>query len=480
VRIVFSGAEKGSYRSVLLSNGVRRVAINLTQFSIPKRKELLLPEMFPGVELTLWASEGDEDVDRYDEFARHHLDHLTTVIGMSGYDGSWMGSKYVPLWADSADLERLAHLCSKTSSVAIPDKALTPKTLPRIRQLQQRWGTRLIGVTSKPDLIEAVGWDSVIVSSWTSVVRYGETQVWDGHGLRRYPAQQKESARRKHRADIARLGCDVDAISDDDVSEVSKLAIRSWLEWEMATFGESQFGAYDPTLDDDEVEVDHHETGDIIATPPHTATSRNSDNSGLSIATAPPERRQIGERSLLPVMGIERIVPQGSFKSGMQGEQIELDLDETPVVRYQSSGLRQCDNCYLAPRCPAFKPHAECAYELPIELRTKDQLNALLTAMLEMQASRVMFARFAEELEGQGMDPTLSAEMDRLFQLVDKFKNISDTRDLVRFEMEARSGAGVLSRLFGAAAGEQARAVSAPLDTRQIDQAIIDADVLDN
>ena len=177
-------------------------------------------------------------------------------------------------------------------------------------------------------------------------------------------------------------------------------------------------------------------------------------------------------------MGVEHIVPDGSFKAGMQGEEIEIDHEETPVVRYQSSGLRQCDNCYLAPRCPAFKPHTECAYELPIELRTKDQLNALLTAMLEMQASRVMFARFAEELEGQGMDPALSSEMDRLFQLVDKFKNISDSRDLVRFEMEARSGAGVLSRLFGAAAGEQTRAVSTPLSMKEIDQAVIDADVL--
>jgi len=478
VRVILSGAEKGSYRSVLLSNGVKRMALNVTQFAIPKRKELVLPEMFPNVELTLWTSEGDEDTVRFDEFVRTHLDHLTNIIGMSGYDGSWMGSKYIPMWSDISDMERLAYLCSKNGSVAIPDKALTSKTLPRIRQLHQRWGTRMIGITSKPDMIEAINWESVIVSSWTSVVRYGETQVWDGHGLRRYPSQQKDSARRKHRADIVRLNCDVDAISDDDVSEVSKLAIRSWLEWEMTTFGQSQNTAYDPSEDDDEVEVEVSQSGDIVTTPPQTVSKANSDKSGLSIATTAPERRQVGEKSLLPVMGVEHVVPDGSFKAGMQGEEIEIDHDETPVVRYQSSGLRQCDNCYLAPRCPAFKPHTECAYELPIELRTKDQLNALLTAMLEMQASRVMFARFAEELEGQGMDPALSSEMDRLFQLVDKFKNISDTRDLVRFEMEARSGAGVLSRLFGAAAGEQAKSVTTSLNMREIDQAVIDADVL--
>jgi hypothetical protein len=60
-------------------------------------------------------------------------------------------------------------------------------------------------------------------------------------------------------------------------------------------------------------------------------------------------------------------------------------------------------------------------------------------------------------MEGQGIDPALSAEMDRLFNLVDKFKNISDNRDVVRLNVEARGSAGVLSRLFGSKAGETAR-----------------------
>jgi hypothetical protein len=74
-----------------------------------------------------------------------------------------------------------------------------------------------------------------------------------------------------------------------------------------------------------------------------------------------------------------------------------------------------------------------------------------------MQMGRVMFARFAEELEGQGLDPALSQEMDRVFNLVSKFKDINDTREMVRLEVETRGGAGVLSRIFGSKAGETAR-----------------------
>jgi hypothetical protein len=115
---------------------------------------------------------------------------------------------------------------------------------------------------------------------------------------------------------------------------------------------------------------------------------------------------------------------------------------------------------------------------MPVELKTKEQLRAALRAMLEMQTSRIMFAAFAEQLEGQGMDPNLSKEMDRLFALTERFKNIEDTRDLVRFEVEARSGAGVLSRIFGGRAAENANQLSAPISQQALDQVIIDAEVL--
>ena len=55
MRVVLSGGERGSYRSVLLSNGVRRIGVNLTQLSIPKRKELDLKEKFQDALLYLYT-----------------------------------------------------------------------------------------------------------------------------------------------------------------------------------------------------------------------------------------------------------------------------------------------------------------------------------------------------------------------------------------------------------------------------------------
>jgi hypothetical protein len=452
VKVFFGGAEKGSHRNILLANDVEYMAVNLTHLPIPKTKEFSIPNTFKNAGVIVYTSEGDEDTNRYNDFIRQHADDLAFVVGRPDYDGEWLGEKYIPVWSDGDDLERLAWLCQRHGRAAISDKAINAKTLPRIRSLSQRWGAALLGITSKPDIIEALPWAAVIVGSWTSTLRYGETQIWDGHALRRYPAQQKESSRRKHRPDIIRLGIDFDAVMEDDVTTVGALAIRSWLAWEDHT----NLG-YDPEEGVDEEEFVNNEEGEIATIPPETHSGVKPASRGSGIATGPIEKRHDSERLLLPVMGIEHIVSMGTQMPNEQGEAIEIDPAETAVIRYQSNPLRQCDSCYLASRCPAFKEHSDCGFRLPIEIRTKDQLNAVLQAMIEMQASRVLFARFAEELEGQGLDPALSSEMDRLFSLIDKFKNISDTRDLMRIEVEARGGAGVLSRLFGSKAGESAK-----------------------
>jgi hypothetical protein len=470
MKVFLAGGEKGSHRNLLLSNNVNRIAVNITHLAIPKTKEFHVPTVYNGAEVLVYTSEGDEDINRYGEFVRNHAEELTYVIGRPDFDGEWLGDKHIPTWADGEDLERLAWLCQRYGRVAISDKAINAKTLPRIRSLAARWNAKLYGITSKPEVIEALPWEAVIVGSWTSAIRYGETQVWDGHGLRRYPAQQKESARRRHRSDIVRLGVDFDAVMEDDVTAVGTLAIISWKEWEASTFR-----AYDPSTADDEEEFGSSEEGDIVAIEGETHTGVIADSSGPGIAIEPIKRRHENDRLLLPVVGIENIMSMGSKSMSDEGESIEIDPHETSVIRYNSSPLRQCDSCYLASRCPAFQEHSECGYRLPIEIRTKDQLQAMLTALIEMQASRVLFARFAEELEGQGLDPALSAEMDRLFSLVDRFKNISDSRDLMRIEVEARGSSGVLSRLFGQKAGDISRQLpGGGMDSSQTDRFVQD------
>jgi hypothetical protein len=209
--------------------------------------------------------------------------------------------------------------------------------------------------------------------------------------------------------------------------------------------------------DFDEQEFTPSDDGQNIMISGDTPTALSPSPRVPNIVTQVPEKRHADDRTLLPVLGVETITSIGSQHDDEQGNSIEIDPERVDVMRYNANPLRQCNHCYLASRCPKFQENTECAFSLPIEIRTKDQLNAALRALVEMQVGRVMFARFAEELEGQGLDTTLSTEMDRVFAMVEKMKNLNDNRDLVRFEVEARGSSGVLSRLFGQKAGEQAR-----------------------
>jgi hypothetical protein len=473
MKLWLGGGEKSAHRSMLLAAGVKRVAVNLTHLPVPKKKEFVISSVFPNAEVLLYTSENDEQLDKYDEFVRTHADHLSVVIGRPDYNGDWLGSKYVPIWNDDQDVERLAFLCQKHSRVAVSDKAITPKTMPRIKQLSSRWSTELVGITSKTDFIEQIEWADVVVNSWTSSVRYGETQVFDGHGMRRYPAQSKETARRAHRSDIARLGVDVEAVLSDDAHSLGELAIKSWLAWEANKL------AYDPSSVDDEDEFRAPHSEEIATTSEKPHTPHSGDPGRSSIAIARVNKRHESERELLPVMGIETITSLGSQTYTNEGEELEIDPETVPIIRSSSESVRQCNSCYLASKCPGFREDADCAYRMPVEIRTKDQLQAALRSILEMQVGRIMFARFAEELEGQGVDVQLSKEMERFFKMVEQFKDISDTREFVRMEIETRSSSGVLSRLFGSKVGESARELPQHIGTFEIDSvasSILDQD----
>jgi hypothetical protein len=124
-------------------------------------------------------------------------------------------------------------------------------------------------------------------------------------------------------------------------------------------------------------------------------------------------------------------------------------LKDVPVISNQNSSLRQCDTCFVAANCPAFKPSNTCAFNLPVEVKTKEQLKGLLTAIIEMQGQRVAFMRFAEEMNGGYADPNLSQEIDRLLKLVGNVNEMDQNKEFIQITASRQSSSGVLSAIFG-------------------------------
>jgi hypothetical protein len=149
--------------------------------------------------------------------------------------------------------------------------------------------------------------------------------------------------------------------------------------------------------------------------------------------------REPEEMGNLPVFGYE--------------DKTEVDTDgvikDVTVVHSQKSSLRACDTCFVAANCPAFKPQSVCAFKLPIEVKTKDQLKSLINAVIEMQGQRIAFMRFAEEMNGGYADPNISQEIDRLYNLVEKMQNLGSSKEFILMTVERQGSSGVLSSIFG-------------------------------
>jgi adenine-specific DNA glycosylase len=131
------------------------------------------------------------------------------------------------------------------------------------------------------------------------------------------------------------------------------------------------------------------------------------------------------------------------FENGVETVQYSPKI----VGKYDS--LRQCNTCFVRDNCPAFKEDNECAFNLPVEVKTKDQMKSLLTAIVEMQAQRVAFMRFQEELNGGYADPNVSLEIERLFKIIGNMKDLETNKEFVQITASRETSNGVLSQIFG-------------------------------
>jgi hypothetical protein len=272
-------------------------------------------------------------------------------------------------------------------------------------------------------------------------MRRGETIVWDGMKLVRYPKKMKDQARLRYKNVVTQAGLDFDKFVNDDSTEATKVAVWSYLQLEAKMDKDRpelrviQGGlpSLEKMLADSSDDGFHTGLMEFDTTP--------SNNKGVQ-ERKKVEPRDPSEKVNLPVFGFET-------KMVVETENGRDTLREVPVVRSQQSSLRQCNTCFVASNCPAFKPDNMCAFNLPVEVKTKEQLKDLLTAIIEMQGQRVAFMRFAEEMNGGYADPNVSQEIDRLFKLIGNMKDLESNKEFVQITASRQTSGGVLSAIFG-------------------------------
>ena len=472
MRIIFSGTEVGSNRTLLEGLGVTYMGINyynLRKRGLPKTKLWLISEHFQP-EVNVFIESGarqaeknglskEELIDLAADYQEFLVNNADRAFAFQEFDSMVLGRDWVEkqrpffsndpklwvVWHQEYGIHELLEMSAKYKNIMIPSDEIEAVTnlAALTRSYSRQYGTQFHALScAKPDNLRQIPFATSTTLSWLSPMRRGETIIWDGKKIVRYPKRMKDQARPRYKTIVQGAGLNYLDFVQDTTLEATRVAVWSYKKLEESMDKKSpNFHIIDGGKD--EILSDN---SDALLTGLMGFESAASDNSDLEVrkvSAAEVIQRDPEEIQNLPVFGFK-------MKTVVETDENGRDvLKEVPVINNQSSSLRQCDTCFVAANCPAFKPHNVCAFNLPVEVKTKDQLKALLTAIIEMQGQRVAFMRFAEEMNGGYADPNLSQEIDRLLKLVGNVNEMDQNKEFIQITASRQSSGGVLSAIFG-------------------------------
>lgn len=467
--IIFSGTEIPSNRTLLARNGAVNVMLNywgLRKRGLPKNKEYLIAEQFEP-HLKVWIDSGATQADKslmtmreleeyaadYEEFIAFNYDRIE---GFVEFDSQKLGLNQIiqnravyendpklwVVWHEAYNTLLLQDWAKQYRNIAIPNSAMesTTSLAALTRNLKKQTGVKFHGLAiAKPDNLRQIPFTTTSTLSWLSPMRRGETIIWDGSKLVRYPKAMKDQARMRYKSIVQNAGLDFQKFIEDDTLEATKVALWSYQQLE------KKMDKDKPDLKVIQGEKVSDNTDDTLYTglmEMGWGASNNSDSEMRKVERVELVQRDPSEVTSMPVFGYQ-------MKTVVETENGVDVLKQIPIVQSQTTSLRQCDTCFIAANCPAFKPQNTCAYSLPVEVKTPEQLKALNTTLLEIQAQRVAFMRMAEEANGGYADPNLSQEMDRYFKMLEKLKSLDETKEFIQITAQKNASQGVLSAIFG-------------------------------
>lgn len=360
--------------------------------------------------------------------------------------------KFVPVWHPSGNSQSdgmadLNSLAERFGRVGIAQTHLNGRDLVLVLNRMASRGIELHGLAmTKQDVMQAVNWTSVSSTSWVSPQKYGATFVWSHNQLKSYSKEQKEQARRKERFVIEAAGFSVEKILADDPKELLRLSLWSWSQFVDSINAKKGTGVTTSMISPNDGFTENYDdtVGGVIEPVRKT------------ISTV--ARRNPSEMQTIPLLAFE-----GKIQKKRNAETGEMEDVQIDLIRSRSDSMRLCDTCFLAAKCPMFEESSTCAYNIPITIRTKDQAQALMDTMVEMQAQRVLFMKMAEDAEGGHADPILSSEMDRLVKMMKTKSDMEQEGFSLTVTAKQNGQAGIMDRIFGEMGNtEKLRELEAP------------------
>ena len=466
MQIYFAGAESQSHLDTLRDCGVERVAVSVANLARHTRDYAAwaAQSRLAGLDWLIYADSPSVPVAPLLELLAGSSGEPEAVVGpLDWATETWLNDSdimFLPIW-DGHDASSLRHFVELYDGTVLPD-AVVDNSLA-VRQARAAMGrmSTLGGLTGRSKGIDK--FDLLVSSAWWAAQKHGETQVWVGNRMVRLNSDDKHLKRKRYVEQIEELGADVSAVLMDDPKETAKLAVLSWLAMErFLSTGHSleHVPFVPPTVTGNPI---------VVTSPPSTGSS-TSVNATVPVANGPSPLRH-KTPSVLPIMEADTITVRDDAGN---------EVEQHTTINSVAGSVRQCSTCALGPACPSYSPGNSCAYNIPVIVRTKDQRQAVLRTLVEIQTQRILMGSFAEQVNGQP-DKEVGREMDRLFTMVEKWKTIEEQTTKINIGVsasgpDADGSLGMISRLFGSEAGQNARTLDVPVLS---DTIIEDADMVD-
>lgn len=476
MRLFFGGGEIPGWRDLLHREGVRDVSLSFVGLHRRTRngaKNYSIAENFQG-DANVFLDSGaysfnkkDSEHTReeaqmlaeaYKDFVEANIDRVEIAsefdavqFGLGAIEHNrenfydLLGDKFMPIWHPEYGMDELERLASAYRRVGITETEVEGRDItPVLNNLVGRYGVLLHGVAiTGMGSMGRIKWDSVGSTSWLSPSQYGDTFVWTGSELKRYPMKYKDQARRRHRTLFEANGFDAQLIADDNRDEILRLSIWSWTQFLADINRHRAFQGPGATQQPEFPDDGNGEDDDGVVV--HLPTQPGN----AQLVTPAPQPRELVDIPLLSTTWKTTEHEDGSTTS-------------TPMFGVRDESMRMCDTCFLKGKCPAFTPGASCAYKIPVEVKTAEQLRALQEGLIEMQAQRVTFAAMTEQIEGGYPDPNLSGEIDRLGRLIKQKQDSEKEIFRATQDVTMAGGPGFISKMFGQAAGDKLHDQTAP------------------
>lgn len=464
MRLYYQGSELPTYRNHIVDNGID--SSSLSYLGLRKRtkftKPWLIKDKFPeghhlfvdsgcsvlnnekgeakytneelsqiGDHYYQWVDQNIAQVELYSEFdatqlGRGYIDSRRDSVRDLMFD------KFLPIWREDDGMDGLIELAQRFGRIGIAQTTLKGRDLvPHLNRLASQ-GIELHGLAmTKPDIMQAVKWTSISSTSWTTPQRYGDTIIWSHNQLKRYPKSMKDQARKKERSTIITAGFDFDKVMRDDPKELLRLSLWSWQQL-VNKINKTPTGVTTPMnfRDEEFSEIEDGGVG-IVA-----------EKAPKRVPTATP--RDPSQKRVIPFLDFDVEVEKVKNKETGEYENVERQK-----VKIRSESMRICDTCFLAAKCPMFEENSTCAYDIPIQVETKEQMAALMNTLVSMQSQRVLFMKMAEDAEGGYADPNLSSEIDRLGKLIEKKHNIEQEGFSLTITAKQQGEMSMVDRIFG-------------------------------